>query len=102
MFKRIGKKIKVLAMVICWLNIALWTIGSVIGGYYIIKLGDTVSRYSGSGNYTIYGILVMIIGIGIGFLISWIGSFMLFGYGEIVDKLDQIEMNTRSDQGYYN
>lgn len=61
-----------LVKVICGIGIA----GSLLYGAYII---DHV--------YFIPGLLVIIIGV----LISWVSTFVLYGFGELVDKVGQID-----------
>ena len=68
MFKNIGKKIKVLAVVFCVLGI----IGSLIAGGTLLD---------GWGTEAI-GAAIMIGGS----LLSWISSFVLYGFGELVDN----------------
>ena len=44
----------------------------------------------------------MLTGLGVmlgGFLVSWIMSWFLYGYGELIDKTSQIERNTRGLAG---
>ena len=90
MFNNIGGKIKGLAKVICWLGIIL----SVIIGIVLI-IGAT--NRNGYYRYTdtttiIYGIIVIVVGS----LLSWIGSFVLYGFGELVDnssKLVELKSN---------
>lgn len=69
MFKNIGKKIKTLAQVICWIGIVC----SVLSG-----IGMMVS----DSDMIVVGILM----IPVGALASWIGSFMLYGFGELVEN----------------
>ena len=79
MFDNIGKKIKGLA-------VALFTIeaiGAFIAGIVFITDSDDENA--------VVGLLVMVGGI----LISWISSWFLYGFGEIIDKLQDIERNTR-------
>jgi hypothetical protein len=75
MFDNIGKKIKGLAKVICFLGIIL---AICIGVYEI-----------GNGNNGFSG-LIIIIG---GALISWVSCFVLYGFGELVDKVCDIAEN---------
>ena len=69
MFKNIGGKIKALAKVICWIGI----IGSVLAGIGMMVADEDM---------IVYGLLIMPIGA----LMSWIGSFMLYGFGELVEN----------------
>lgn len=91
MYNDIGKKIKYLAI----LNAVAGTVGSLIGGILIINsaygmiplfdsssMGDTIS---------IAGWLV-IIG---GSILSWISSWLLYGFGELIERTVHNEENTR-------
>ena len=69
MFSNIGHKIQVLAKVVCWVGI----IAAVISGIIIMASG-----YRGSG--VLPGVLTMILGP----LGAWVGSFMLYGFGELI------------------
>lgn len=72
MFKNIGKKIKTLAKVICIVGI----VASVILGISMIL----------TSTQTGYGIIIGIVYLLLGPLFSWIGSFALFGFGELIDN----------------
>ncbi len=81
MFDNIGGKIKGLATFFCVSGI----IASIIGGISIIALDQETSRYSSgpSGGAITIGVMIIIFGS----LISWISSFVLYGFGEIIDQL---------------
>ena len=84
MYNNIGAKIKVLAQVIAWVGI----IGCVITGFALIAQGADM-RYGGEA----------LIGAGIGVLIggsliSWISSWLLYGFGELIVKTTEIAKNT--------
>lgn len=64
MFENIGNKIKKLADAICWIGM----IASLIIGLSFVD-----SLEAGFGTIVI------------GSLVSWIGSFSLYGFGELVD-----------------
>ena len=66
MFDNIGRKIKTLAMVICWVGIAL----SVI-----------VALCCFATNNVGPGLIVLIFGS----LASWLGSFYMYGFGELIE-----------------
>ena len=83
MFENIGKKIKGLARVLFFLE----AIGSFIVGIVLLANGDEST--------VIVGLLVMIGGI----LFSWVSVCLLYGFGEIIDKLQDIERNTRGAVG---
>jgi hypothetical protein len=40
----------------------------------------------------LYGLLVMVVGP----IIAWVSSWLLYGFGELIDKASDIERNTRS------
>ena len=84
MFNNIGKKIKGLAKLVCWIGIIIFA---------IVGLGVIISGISGDNAVSaiISGILI-IVG---GFLVSWIGSFVMYGYGELIDKTADIAENTK-------
>ncbi len=76
MYTDIGKKIKILAMV----TAAIGAFLSVVGGIFIIADG-------GDFEDAIIGLLVMMIGI----LAAWVSSWILYGFGELIDKTSDIE-----------
>ena len=90
MFNNIGKKIKITAKVFCWIGIIL----SVISG-----LGMIVAGFSGM--WTQMGSIVTVLGgIGVallGSLLSWVGSFLMVGFGELVENSAEIAANTRKN-----
>ena len=79
MFDNIGGKIKVLAKIICFGGIIL----SPIIGIIMLASGGDISGGVG---------LMVIIG---GCLGSWIGSFFVYGFGELIEKTTEIAENTR-------
>lgn len=79
MFSNIGRKIKITAKVLCWIGI----ISSVAGGVGMIAAGFSGLFTQASGIVTVLG------GIGtalLGSLLSWVGSFMMVGFGELVEN----------------
>ena len=70
MFENIGEKIKTLALVTTWVGI----ITSILSGF-ILLIGGAVE-----------GLLIMILGS----LGSWIGSFVLYGFGQLITNTDAI------------
>lgn len=66
MFDNIGYKIKSLAKLLCWIGIAV-SLGS---GCYIFRTNEWL------------GILIIVGGT----LLSWLGNFILYGFGELVDN----------------
>ena len=88
MFSNIGRKIKITAKVLCWIGIIV----SVAGGVGMIAAGF-------SGMWTQMGSIVTILGgIGaalLGSLLSWVGSFFMVGFGELIENTAEIAANTR-------
>ena len=87
MFKNIGGKIKGLAKVICYVGIAI----SVIAGIFMIGFGS--SSYNGD-TMIVMGCVIMIVGS----LVSWIGSFFAYGFGELIENTTVIaELAAKAD-----
>lgn len=72
MFERIGSKIKGLASVIAWVGI----MASILLGI-VLCVSEMI----------LIGLVVMVIGS----LASWIGTFLLYGFGELIEKTCSIE-----------
>ncbi len=97
MFDNIGSKIKTLAKVLCWLGIIL----SVISGIATIAAGansgTSYNRYGySSGSIAGVGVLGGILIIVLGCLGSWIGSFFMYGFGQLIENSDIIASNSKS------
>ena len=86
MYEDIGKKIKSLATIVCWLGI----ITSVIIAIFLFASIEKVS-YHLEGTYTILGLCFMFLGP----IVSWISGSLIYGFGELIDKACDIERNTR-------
>lgn len=71
MFDNIGGKIKKLAKVCAWIGI----IGSILGGL---------------GTFAIGGILGFLFVAGLGCLLSWVGAFGLYGFGQLIENSDKL------------
>ncbi len=82
MFSNIGKKIKTWAAVICWFGI----IGAIVAGIVIM-----VALKTAGGMEIFLGIAEMVVGS----ISAWLSSFLLYGFGELIDKTVDIERNTR-------
>lgn len=82
MFENIGGKIKGLAKFICWVGIVICVIAGII---MFIQAGE--AYYSADRTVLIITGLAIII---VGSLMSWIGSFLLYGFGELVDNSSKI------------
>ena len=87
MFKNIGGKIKELAQVICIVGIVI----SVVAGISMIYSG--FDSYNGD---TMVGMgFAVMIG---GSLLSWIGSFFAYGFGELFENTTVIaELAAKAD-----
>ena len=81
MFNNIGRKIKTLAQVICGIGI----ITSLIVGLIVILLGE--------GSAPIIGLLIIIFGP----FVSWVSSFMTYGFGQLVENSDILVAATYDD-----
>lgn len=86
MFNNIGKKIKTLAKVLCWIGIS----ASVMGGIFTMMLASDIDDI-----LFIIGLLIIVLGP----LVSWVSSFSLYALGEIVVKLTEISDNISSAPG---
>ncbi len=71
MFTDIGQKIKTLATILC----------------VILMIAFVISGFVSMGQIGFLGGLLTII---VGVLGSWVGSFVLYGFGELVDCVSQI------------
>lgn len=88
MFSNIGRKIKVTAKVLCWIGI----ICSVLAG-----VGMVAGGMAGMWNLR-YSVVTVLCGVGtalLGSLLSWVGSFLMIGFGELVENTAEIAANTR-------
>ena len=85
MFNNIGGKIKGLAKVLCWVGIIV----SVLVGILLIASPSGGSGYSGFTDSAtiVLGILTIIVGS----ISSWVGSFVLYGFGELVENSSAIK-----------
>lgn len=80
MFYNIGQKIKALAVVITWIGIVL----SVIAGFVVSSTGDWQM-----------GIIIVIAG-GLG---SWLMSFLLYGFGQLIYNTDILVCHFCAEDG---
>lgn len=88
MYENIGGKIKTLAKVICWIEI----IACVVGGIVLCCIGAD-SR--GGEILVLSGVALMILGP----LFSWVGSFLLYGYGDLISRVQSIEGKLNGSDG---
>ena len=89
MFNNIGHKIKTLAKILCWIGIVL----SFIIGIAIMASGN--GSLTINGNYAnVSPVVIGIFYIIIGCLVSWVGSFFAYGFGQLIENTDEIKKNT--------
>ena len=84
-----------LAKALCWIGIICWGITGLAlmagGSSMTYRLnGEFVRANSGAG--VVVGIMTIIVGV----LVSWIGSFLLYGYGQLVEDTRAIRANPES------
>ena len=84
-FDNIGSKIKKLAKWSCWITIILIWIGAVISYIGLIRAGTP---------YIGWFLLTPIIAMA-GTYLVWFGSWILYGFGESIEKAADNEENTR-------
>ena len=77
MYENIGGKIKGLSKTIAFIEIVI----ALIAGCWVIISDDEVAL----------GFFIIIVGS----LAAWVSSWLLYGFGEIIEKVCQIEQNTR-------
>ena len=82
MFSNIGNKICGYAKVLCWIGIVV----SVISG-----LGMAFSGCSQGGSVAVFTFIFGMMIACIGSLLSWVGSLVLYGFGDIARRVQAIE-----------
>ncbi len=89
LYSNIGGKIKSLAKA----AFIVEAIASVITGIVLIAIGDDTGPLGDAGLFisVFAGLLTIVLGI----LAAWASSWLIYGFGEIVDKVCDIERNTR-------
>lgn len=104
MFNNIGKKIKLWAKIQCWVGIVM----SVVSGFIMLlvfsvssaQFSQEMNLYENSYYYyhtifnpypilIFFSILIMIVGP----FLSYISSFKLYGFGELIDKTCDISLH---------
>ena len=87
MFDNIGAKIKRLAKILCWVGIAASFILAIT---MFVRAEE--GRYSTEGLYTGLGLAFLLIGP----FVSWISSFFIYGFGELIETNCELARNTKS------
>lgn len=86
MFRNIGSKIMILAKV----NFIIGVIAaSAVGIMIAIRFAELSDWYG--DEYAAYGVLLCLLIVGVGSLLAWIGSFVLYGFGKLVQSNENIE-----------
>lgn len=84
MFDNIGGKIKVVAKVECWIGI----ISSFIAGISLMSEDEEL--------FGLIGFFVIVIGS----LASWLGSFLIYGFGQLVENSDILAGRTSNEDTF--
>ncbi len=96
MFDNIGNKIKILAKVLCWIGIVLCVIVAMVM-FVLSSQTDSLQMDSVKSKFLWCGFAFLILGP----LFSWIGSFVLYGFGELINNSAIIaQQSNRSNQIY--
>ena len=82
MFNNVGRKIKFLAEVLCYIGIGL----SIISGICLIVKGSEWHPV-----FVVCGVVFLVFG----GLWAWIFSLFIYGFGELIEKSTEIADNTR-------
>ena len=83
MYKNIGSKIRFLAVMLCVCGMIM----SIFFGVFILMNASHLQSETLKINGEIQGIAIVIFGC----LLSWISSFFMYGYGELIDRVTSIE-----------
>jgi len=86
MFSNIGSKIKTTAKVIAWIGIII----SIIIGFMLSSQGCD----NDEGIVIFTGISIMVGGS----ILSWVSSFFMYGFGELIERATEIAINTSKDK----
>ncbi|MDY4252496.1 SHOCT domain-containing protein [Clostridium sp.] len=86
MFENIGGKIKTLAKILCWVGIILSVLIAMI-----LFIEAKEGSYKTEDLYMNLGCIYLIFGP----LVSWVSSFFIYGFGELIERTTEISLNTR-------
>ena len=93
MWNNIGGKIKALAKVIFWIMAVLSVIGAI--GMIVAGADMNSQRYRSYDNPGTVFIVAGIVMLFLGPLFAWIGSFMTYGFGQLIESSEETAFNTR-------
>lgn len=85
MFEEVGKKIKGVAKVFCWIGI----ITSFLIPLNIVL--NMLNESHGSKGEKVISLIICMAVLIIGPILAWLSSLVLYGFGELVDKADSID-----------
>ena len=80
MFNNIGKKIKTLSKILCWVGVGVFAIFGIV----LMAMDE---------DYIPYAMLSIMVGP----VLSWVCSFFMYGFGELIDKTMDIERHMRGE-----
>lgn len=86
MFNEIGKRIKAVAKIVCALGVCVMCFIGII----MIVVGGNM-RYGGGEGLETSGIIILLAG----WIVPWIGSLFLYGFGELIDKTCEIAQSVK-------
>lgn len=89
MFENIGEKIKALAQIACWIGILFCVVYGII---VMAAPYETMDSMEVRNAAAISGFCIIIFGS----LASWIGSFLLYGLGQLIENSDIIVAELKS------
>ena len=89
MWRNVGGKIKALAKVIFWIEVAFAVISYIYG---LVRVFD--SRYYVSSDYKVAYVFVGLLAVAVMVLLFWLGSFLLCGFGQLIESSEQTAYNT--------
>ena len=90
-YDNIGRKIKKMAKVFAIIEAVLFA----IGGLWLMYLGLFDYGIEDGGFAMFLAGAMVIVG---GAFIAWVSTWMVYGFGEIIDKLTAIENNTKKQE----
>ena len=79
MFNNIGKKIKSYAKWVCFCGIG----ASIVGGLSLLTEANNTGEF-------IICLLIGLVVMAVGGFISWVSSFTVYGFGQLVDNSDKL------------
>ncbi|MBO5500898.1 MAG: hypothetical protein J6K73_16780 [Clostridia bacterium] len=89
MYNNVGSKIKRMAVIFAIIGIVV----SILTGVgLMLSFGEISRYYSDTPSVLLISLLIMVGGS----LLSWIGGFFTYGFGEIIDSLNNMEIDMQT------